>query len=339
MIKPNRVTVIAEIGVNHNGDISLAKKLIDVAVEAGADVAKFQSFVTEEELVVDTPKAGYQKKTTDGDESQFDMIKRLELSRQDHEELLSYCQCKNITFMSSAFDLVSIDLLIELGMTTFKIPSGEITNTPYLRKIGHRNANVILSTGMADLREVEFAFNTLVKSGTEKENITILHCTSEYPASMESVNLLAMSELGDNFGTEYGYSDHTQGAEVAIAAVALGASVIEKHITLDKKMAGPDHEASMEPKEFIAMVKAIRNIETALGSKVKTLSSVELENKRVVRKRIVAKCEIKRGDVFSMSNLTTKRTSSGVDAQFWDELIGKVATKNYYYDQSIEREE
>ena len=339
MIKPNKVTVIAEIGVNHNGDILLAKKLIDIAVGAGADAVKFQSFITEEELVNDTAKAEYQKKTTGEDESQFDMIKRLELSRQDHEELLDYCQRKNITFMSSAFDLVSIDLLVGLGLTTFKIPSGEITNTPYLRKIGSLNAKVILSTGMSEIQEIEFAINTLIKSGTQKENITILHCTSEYPASMKSVNLLAIPELGKKFGTEYGYSDHTQGAEVAIAAVALGASIIEKHITLDNEMVGPDHKASMEPEEFFAMVKAIRNIETALGSTTKSLSSVELENKKVVRKRVVAKCEIKCGDVFSTSNLTTKRTNSGIDALFWDELIGKVATKNYYYDQSIEREE
>lgn len=336
MTKRNRVKVIAEIGVNHNGDITLAKQLVDVAVNAGADAAKFQSFITEEELVANTPKAGYQKQTTDEDESQFDMIKRLELSKAEHIELQVYCASKGIEFMSSAFDLMSVDLLIELGLKTFKIPSGEITNTPYLRKIGALNVNVILSTGMAVMEEIEYALNTLIKAGTERHKVTILHCTSEYPAPMKNVNLLAMKTIAERIGTQYGYSDHTQGAEVAIAAVALGASVIEKHITLDTKMAGPDHNASMEPQPLCDMIAAIRNIELALGNSEKAPTKIELENKQVVRKRVVAKRQIEKGELLSEDNLTTKRASQGIDAMFWDDVLGQIATKSFHYDESIE---
>ncbi|NQY94711.1 MAG: N-acetylneuraminate synthase, partial [Campylobacteraceae bacterium] len=299
------VFIIAEAGVNHNGSIELAKKLIDVAVEAGADAVKFQTFKAENLVSPDAKKAKYQQETTNKSESQFEMLKKLELDVDTHKELISYCQEKKIMFLSTPFDLDSIDLLSDLGLKIFKVPSGEITNLPYLRKIGTLNKKVVLSTGMSTLNEVVDAFNVLIKAGTDKDNITILHANTQYPTPMCDVNLNAMLTIRDVLGVQVGYSDHTLGIEVDIAAVAMGASIIEKHFTLDNKMEGPDHKASLEPNELIQMVKAIRNIELALGSSEKKPSPSESENIKVVRKSIVAAREIKKGEVLTENNLTT----------------------------------
>lgn len=267
----NNVFIIAEAGVNHNGSLKLAKELIDVACEAGVDAVKFQTFKTENLVSTNASKAEYQKKTTGNEESQFDMIKKLELDIDTHNELISYCKEKNVMFLSTPFDHDSIDLLNHLGLEIFKIPSGEITNLPYLRHIGMLNKKVILSTGMADIGEIEDALDILTDAGTKKENITVLHANTEYPTPYEDVNLKAMVTIGKTFDIDFGYSDHTLGIEVDIAAVAMGACCIEKHFTLDKTMEGPDHKASLEPKELIEMVKSIRNIELALGSNIKTI--------------------------------------------------------------------
>ena len=306
------VFIIAEAGVNHNGSVELAKKLIDVAVEAGVDAVKFQTFKTENLVSKNAQKATYQKETTDSDESQFDMIKKLELDVDTHHELISYCNEKNIMFLSTPFDLDSVDLLDSLDLKIFKIPSGEITNLPYLRKICALNKEVVLSTGMADMSEIKNALNVLLTSGTKKENITVLHANTMYPTPMRDVNLKAMLTIGNHFDIAYGYSDHTLGIEVDIAAVAMGASVIEKHFTLDNTMQGPDHKASLEPDELIAMVKSIRNIEIALGSDVKTPSESETPNIKIARKSIVANCDIKKGEIFSENNLAIKRPGDGI---------------------------
>jgi len=329
------VFIIAEAGVNHNGSIELAKKLIDVATEAGVDAVKFQTFKTENLVSINAQKATYQKKTTDANESQFDMIKKLELDIDTHHELITYCKSKNIMFLSTPFDLDSIDLLNELKLPIFKIPSGEITNLPYLRKIGALNKKVILSTGMADIGEIEDALDILISSGTLKENITILHANTMYPTPMEDVNLRAMVTIGNTFDIAYGYSDHTLGIEVDIAAVAMGASCIEKHFTLDKNMEGPDHKASLEPDELKNMVKAIRNIELAMGSKVKKPSVSETPNIAIARKSIVASCSIKKGETFSENNLAIKRPSGGISPMRWDEIIGTQASKDYGEDELI----
>ncbi len=329
------VFVIAEAGVNHNGSIELAKKLIDVAVEAGVDAVKFQTFKTENLVSKNAQKAEYQKETTDAKESQFEMIKKLELDIDTHYELIDYCNSKNIMFLSTPFDLDSIDLLDKLELPIFKIPSGEITNLPYLRKIGALKKQVILSTGMADIGEIEDALDVLIEAGTPKENITVLHANTMYPTPMEDVNLRAMMTIGNTFDIAYGYSDHTLGIEVDIASVALGATVIEKHFTLNKSMEGPDHKASLEPNELKAMVKAIRNIEIALGSKVKKPSKSEIPNIEIARKSIVASCSIKKGEVFTENNLAIKRPSNGINPMRWDEIIGSVATKDYKEDELI----
>ncbi|WDN89395.1 N,N'-diacetyllegionaminate synthase [Desulfosarcina sp. BuS5] len=270
--------IIAEAGINHNGDLELARQMIDVAVDAGADAVKFQTFKAEKVVSRFAPKAEYQKKATNADESQLEMIKKLELDAAAHHMLIDYCAKKNIRFLSTPFDLESIDLLNELGFDIFKIPSGEITNLPYLRKIGKLKKKVIMSTGMSDLGEIEDALLILMKAGTSAENITILHCNTEYPTPIEDVNLKAMQMIGAAFpGIKIGYSDHTLGIEIPIAAVAMGATIIEKHFTLDKNMSGPDHKASLEPDELKAMVCAIRNIEKALGAGIKKPSSSELK--------------------------------------------------------------
>lgn len=331
----SKVFIIGEAGVNHNGSIELAKKLIDVAVEAGVNAVKFQTFKTENLVSKDAAKAEYQKETTDAGESQFDMIKKLELDMDTHKELISYCNSKDIMFLSTPFDLDSIDLLNDLGLEIFKIPSGEITNLPYLRKIGSLNKRVILSTGMADIGEIEDALDVLFESGTKKDDITILHANTMYPTPMEDVNLKAMVTIGNTFDCKYGYSDHTQGIEVDIAAVALGAVCIEKHFTLDNKMEGPDHKASLEPDELISMVKGIRNIELALGSGIKKPSNSEKPNMVVARKSIVAKTSIKEGDTFSEDNLTIKRPGSGISPMLWDNIIGNSAKKDYIVDDKI----
>jgi len=330
-----RVFIIAEAGVNHNGSIELAKKLIDVASESGADAVKFQTFKAEKLLSKNTQKAEYQKKTTDAQESQFDMIKKLELDLNTHKELISYCKTKNIMFLSTPFDHDSIKLLKTLGLEIFKIPSGEITNLPYLRHIGKLGKKVILSTGIADIGEIEDALDILISSGTQKENITVLHANTMYPTPMEDVNLKAMVTIGNTFDIAFGYSDHTLGIEVDIAAVAMGANVIEKHFTLDKTMDGPDHKASLEPDELKAMVKAIRNIELALGSSIKKPSKSEIPNMQVARKSIVAKTEIKKGDTLTEHNITIKRPGNGINPMRWDEIVGTIAIKDYKEDALI----
>ena len=332
----NKVFIIAEAGVNHNGSIELAKKLIDVAVEAKVDAVKFQTFKTELCISKDAKKADYQvENTKNATETQFEMVKKLELSEDMHYELLSYCKSKNIMFLSTPFDHDSIELLNDLGLEIFKIPSGEITNLPYLRHIGRLDKKVILSTGMANIGEIEDALNILINAGTKKENITVLHANTEYPTPMEDVNLKAMVTIGNTFDIAFGYSDHTLGIEVDIAAVALGASCIEKHFTLDCTMEGPDHKASLEPDELKAMVKAIRNIELALGSSVKKPSKSEIPNMQIARKSIVAKTEIKKGDKLSEENITIKRPGSGINPMRWDEIVGTVATKDYKEDELI----
>ncbi len=329
----DKVLIIAEIGVNHNGDLEIAKQLIDAAADAGVDAVKFQTFKADKLVCAHAQKADYQKQTTLRDESQYDMIKKLELTEEDHFTLKNYCSQKHTMFLSSAFDLDSIDLLQKLKIPLFKIPSGEITNYPYLRKIGSLRKRVILSTGMSMLEEVEKAVEVLRTEGTQ--DIILLHCNTEYPTPMEDVNLKAMLYMKEKMQLEVGYSDHTEGIEVPIAAVALGAKVIEKHFTFDKTMVGPDHRASLEPNELRQMVKAIRNIETALGSGNKTLSASEKKNIEVARKSIVAAVDIKKGERFTEDNLTVKRPGSGISPMRWNEIIGAVANKSYERDELI----
>lgn len=331
-----RTFIIAEAGVNHNGDLRIAKKLIDIAAAAGADAVKFQTFKTENLVSRYAQKAEYQKRTTRKTETQFEMLKKLELSEKAHRDLFKYCRQRKILFMSTPFDMESIDFLNSLGLKIFKIPSGEITNLPYLRKIGRLNKKVILSTGMADMGEIEDALNVLSESGTPKDNIMVLHCNTEYPTPFEDVNLNAMLAIREAFKIKVGYSDHTTGIEVPIAAVALGAEVIEKHFTLDKNMPGPDHKASLEPKELKTMVEAIRNIEKALGDDVKKVSASELKNKPITRKSIVAARHIKRGEVFTEKNITVKRPGEGISPMKWDIIIGRRAPKAFKKDEQIE---
>jgi len=321
--------IIAEAGVNHNGSMASAKRLIDAAVEAGADYVKFQTFKAETLITQTAQKAEYQKNITDKNESQFDMIKKLELDRAAHEELIEYCKSKEIRFLSTAFDHDSIDLLAELDIPLYKIPSGEITNLSYLRHIGRMGKPIIMSTGMSTLEEVRSALDILMEAGAKKDEITILHCNTEYPTPMEDVNLKAMLTIGDELGIKIGYSDHTLGIEVPIAAVALGATVIEKHFTLDRKLPGPDHAASLEPNELNAMVTAIRNIEKAMGDGVKKPSPSEIRNITIARKSIVAKKPIKKGELFSEENLTVKRPGTGISPMEWDNVMGKPANRDY----------
>jgi N,N'-diacetyllegionaminate synthase len=329
------VFIIAEAGVNHNGSADLARKLIDVAVDSGADAVKFQTFKAENLVAKNAQKADYQKQITSASESQFNMIKKLEFDVETHKELIAYCQEKDIIFLSTPFDHESIDLLSGLKMEIFKIPSGEITNLPYLRHIGSLGKRVILSTGMSNIAEVEDALSILTNSGTAKENITVLHANTMYPTPMEDVNLNAMLTIHKAFGVAIGYSDHTLGIEVDIAAVAMGASVIEKHFTLDKTMDGPDHKASLEPKELKAMVDAIRNIEKALGFFEKKVSPSESDNINIVRKSIIASQIIKKGDLLTDKNITTKRPGNGISPMKWDDIIGTIATKDYQLDDMI----
>ncbi|AFV98024.1 hypothetical protein B649_08560 [Candidatus Sulfuricurvum sp. RIFRC-1] len=329
------VFIIAEAGVNHNGSLELAKRLIDIAAVAGADAVKFQTFRADKLVSKTAQKAEYQQQTTDAKESQYEMIKRLELDETAHHELISYCKTKNILFLSTPFDHDSIELLNNLGMNIFKIPSGEITNLPYLCHIGSFRKEVILSTGMADLGEIEDALDILIASGTPKEQITVLHATTEYPCPIEDVNLRAMQTIAVAFGVKAGYSDHTNGIEVPIAAVAMGASVIEKHFTLDCTMDGPDHKASLEPDELIAMVKAIRNIEKALGTGIKKPSPSEAKNMSVARKSIVASRSIVKGERLCAENITVKRPGNGINPMRWDEIIGTIALQDYQEDELI----
>tara|TARA_B100000795_G_C22747888_1_gene418067 strand:+ start:351 stop:1355 length:1005 start_codon:yes stop_codon:yes gene_type:complete len=334
-LKLDKVFIIAEAGVNHNGSIQIAKQLIDVAASSGADAVKFQTFKADNLVVKNAQKADYQKKATDGSESQYDMLKKLELDETAHRDLIAYCQKKEIMFISSPFDHQSINMLDSLGLQVFKIPSGEITNLPYLRHIGSLKKQVILSTGMSDLEEIRAALSILISSGLSKKNITILHANTMYPTPMEDVNLHAMQTIHHEFDVDVGYSDHTLGIEVDIAAVAMGAKCIEKHFTLDKTMNGPDHKASLEPKELKAMVLGIRNIEKALGEKEKKPSQSESVNIRVVRKSIVANQDIKKGDLFTSNNISIKRPGGGKSPMEWDDIIGKIASKNYTENEFI----
>ena len=329
------VFIIAEAGVNHNGSIHLAKKLIDIASNAGADAVKFQTFKAKNLVTKSLEKANYQKNTTNQKQTQFDMLKKLELSKEMHVELINYSKNKDIKFLSSPFDHDSIELLKDLGLEIFKIPSGEITNLPYLRHIGKLNKKIILSTGMSNIDEVKNALDILVSSGTKKNNITVLHANTEYPTQMEDVNLKAMVIMGKELNVNFGYSDHTLGIEVDIAAVALGASIIEKHFTLNCNMEGPDHKASLEPDQLNKMVISIRNIEKALGNGIKKPSKSELPNIQIVRKSIIAKTKIKKGEILNENNLAVKRPGGGISPMKWDEIIGTKAIKDYNEDELL----
>jgi N,N'-diacetyllegionaminate synthase len=331
-----RTLVIAEAGVNHNGDLELARRLIDAAADAGADIVKFQTFKADRVATRAAGKAEYQDRTTGSGESQQQMLRRLELTRPMHEQLIAHAKERNIEFLSTGFDLESVDLLAELGMARYKIPSGEITNVPYLRHIARIGKPIILSTGMASLGEVESAVETLEACAVAREQLTVLHCNTEYPTPMRDVNLRAMLTIGQALGVAIGYSDHTLGAEVAVSAVALGATVIEKHIALDRSLPGPDQEASLEPREFKAMVDAIRNIELALGDGVKRASPSELKNRPVVRRSIVAARDIRAGERFTAENLTAKRPGTGISPTRWDDVIGRAARRDFTADELIE---
>lgn len=331
-----KVTIIAEAGVNHNGNLGIAFELIDAAASAGADYVKFQTFKAENLVTKSAQKAEYQKINCGELETQFEMIKRLELSVSMHIELIEHCRKRGIEFLSTGFDIESLEFLVGLDMPILKIPSGEITNLPYLRYIGGLGKPLIVSTGMATIDEVESAINALEMAGTPRNRITVLHCTTSYPTAMQDVNLLAMQTLRDRLGVWVGYSDHTKGIEVPIAAVALGASVIEKHFTLDRNLNGPDHKASLEPDELAAMVTAIRNIEIALGDGVKRPKVSESSNAAVARKSIVAADFIACGEIFSASNLAVKRPGTGISPMRWDDVLGKIAQRDYQKDELIE---
>lgn len=330
----SKTFIIAEAGVNHNGNIETARKLVDVAVMAGADAVKFQTFRAESLVCKNARKADYQMETTDKDESQFDMLKKLELTPEMHEQLMQYCKQKGIMFLSTPFDIDSLHYLMESGVDIIKIPSGEITNYPLLREAGKTKKKIIISSGMSTLNEVKDAVKVLKDNGSN--DITVLHCNTEYPTPYSDVNLRAMFTLKEELGVEVGYSDHTQGIEIPIAAAALGAVVIEKHFTLDKNMEGPDHKASLEPDELQKMVRAIRNIENALGDGRKEPSESEKKNIDTARKSIVAKCEIKAGERLTESNLTTKRPGTGVSPMQWNQVIGKPAKRRFNEDELIE---
>ncbi len=331
-----RTLIIAEAGVNHNGDLDKACKLVEVAAEAGADWVKFQTYRSSNVVTRKAKKADYQTQTTDASETQFEMISRLELSIDDHRVLMKVCKANSINFFSSGFDLESIDLLLSLGLTCIKIPSGEVTNLPYLEHVSKKAESVIVSTGMCDLDEIGVALEVLQTGGIKIENITVLHCNTEYPTPMEDVNLRAMYAIKDRYKVRVGYSDHSLGIEVPIAAVAMGARVIEKHFTLDRNLPGPDHKASLEPAELKAMVNSIRNVEVALGDGVKAVSKSEEKNREIARKSLVASCRIAKGDIFNKNNLTVKRPGTGISPMRWDEVEGSPAPRDFLPDELIE---
>ena len=333
----NHTVIIAEAGVNHNGSIELAKQLVDKAVDAGVDYIKFQTFKAANLVTKSARQADYQKRNIGvSDGSQYQMLKKLELSPKEHQMLIDHCQERNIKFFSTAFDLESIEYLHSLELGLWKIPSGEVTNYPFLRKIAAYNEKTILSTGMCDMSDVRAAVEVLYNNGLSKENLILLHCNTEYPTPFEDVNLKAMDALQKEFGVEVGYSDHTKGIEVPIAAVALGATVIEKHFTLDRNMEGPDHKASLEPNELKAMVSAIRNIEKAIaGDGTKHISKSERKNIAIARKSIVAATNIKKGELFSEQNITVKRPGTGISPMRWDEVVGTVAIRDFKEDELI----
>lgn len=332
-----KTLIIAEAGVNHNGDIAKAKALIDKGAEAGVDYVKFQTFKAANLVTKQAKRAAYQDKNTQNNDSQYEMLKKLELSQAVHQELIDYCAQKGVQFLSTGFDIESLEFLARLGITIAKVPSGEITNLPYLRKIATLFPEVILSTGMATIIEIKDAVKVLTDNGVNRDKITVLHCNTEYPTPMEDVNLRAMLHIQQEVGVAIGYSDHTLGIEVPIAAVALGATIIEKHFTLDKTLPGPDHKASLEPDELKAMVSAIRNIEKAIGgSGLKEVSASEAKNKPIARKSIVASKSIKKGDFFTEENITVKRPGIGISPIQWDDVIGKTAKKDFEEDDLIE---
>ncbi|TGM82293.1 N-acetylneuraminate synthase [Leptospira mtsangambouensis] len=332
----NKTLIIAEAGVNHNGDLKLAHELIDIASDSGVDVVKFQTFTAESLVTESAQKAEYQSASTDPNESQYSMLKKLEIPSSAHWELMDHCRLKGIEFLSTAFDLESLDFLTKLNFNRYKIPSGEITNLPYLEAIGRLGKPVILSTGMATLGEIEEAIQTLERSGLDRDFLTVLHCNTEYPTPVSDVNLLAMLSLKTAFGVSVGYSDHTSSIDISLAAVALGAVVIEKHFTIDKNLPGPDHKASLDPIELKAMVKGIRNVEQALGDGIKRPTKSEVKNIPIARKSIVAKSSIKRGEVFSELNLTTKRPGNGISPMRLEEVIGRKAKRDFQKDDLIE---
>ena len=327
--------IIAEAGVNHNGDMELAKKLVKVAHDAKVDVVKFQTFVAEDLVTKSAQKATYQREISDGSEFQLEMLQKLELSESQHQELKKFANSVGLEFLSTGFDIQSMEMLLALGIERIKIPSGEITNLPYLRFIAAQNKEIILSTGMANLSEIDKALTALVQGGANLEDITVLHCTTNYPTLMDEVNLNAMVSLGREFGVKVGYSDHTKGIEVAIAAVALGASVIEKHFTLDCNLPGPDHKASLEPGDLKALVEAVRNVEIALGDGVKQPMDSELANRNASRKSLVAKTRIQKGEMLTIDNVAVKRPGTGISPMEWDSVIGTVATEDFSKDDLI----
>lgn len=334
--KMNKTIIIAEAGVNHNGSIELAKKLIDAASAAGVDYIKFQTFDAKKLASKNAPKANYQDKNMkESGSSQQEMLQKLELSPEDHYELIAYCKQKNIHFFSTAFDLDSLDFLASLKLGLWKVPSGEITNYPYLKRMAETSDPIILSTGMSNMNDIRNAIDAFVSNGVSKDNITVLHCNTEYPTPMDDVNLKAMNFIGRELDVRIGYSDHTLGIEVPIAAVALGATIIEKHFTLDRNMDGPDHKASLEPHELKEMVKAIRNIEKALGVEEKKISPSEQKNMFVARKSIVAAKDIKKGDLFTEENITVKRPGTGISPMEWENVLGKVAVSDFMEDDLI----
>lgn len=324
-----KVLVIAEAGVNHNGSLENAIKLIDVAADAGADIVKFQTFKAKHLATASAPMAAYQQTNLGAKDSQQNMLQKLELKYEHHEVLVEHCRKRNIRFLSTAFDFESLDFLKTLKMGLWKIPSGEITNLPYLEKLARTKDPIIISTGMSELSEVRAAIEALLKNGTQKDELTVLHCNTDYPTKMEDVNLRAMQGMGAEFGIKFGYSDHTLGIEIPVAAVALGATVIEKHFTLDRKMEGPDHAASLEPRELKDMVTAIRNIEKALGRSEKQPSKSELINRAVARKSIVAARNIRSGETLTVDNITTSRPGTGISPMKWYEVLGTQAKKEY----------
>ena len=331
-----RTLIIAEAGVNHNGEASLAFELVDCAARAGADLIKFQTFDADRQVTRSAEKAIYQQRGTGATESQHAMLRRLQLSRELHVALIERCRLRGIGFFSTGFDIGSVDFLAELGLDRFKVPSGEITNLPYLRNIGRYGKPVLLSTGMSTLAEVRAALEVLERAGTPRSRITVLHCNTDYPTPMEDVNLRAMTAMGRTLGVEVGYSDHTLGIEVAVAAVALGATLIEKHLTLDRRLPGPDQSTSLEPDEFARMVTAIRHIEVALGDGIKRPTPSEARNAPVARKSLVAAAPIRAGEPFTAANLTAKRPGTGISPMRWDEVIGLAAPRDFSPDELIE---
>lgn len=328
------VLIIAEAGVNHNGSFELAKKMADVAKAAGADIVKYQTAVPELVISMFAPKAEYQKDTTGEGESQLEMVRKLHFGFEEHRKLKEYCDSIGIMYLSTPFDMDSIDFLAEMDMPVWKIPSGEVTNLPYLEKVAKLGKPVIMSTGMCEISEIKDALDILEKNGAGE--VTILHCNTEYPTPLKDANVKAMLDIKNSFGTAVGYSDHTLGMEAPLAAVALGATVVEKHFTLDKNMEGPDHQASMSPEELTALVKSIRNMEVALGDGVKKVTESEAKNKDIARKSIVAKIPVKAGEVFTADNITVKRPGNGISPMRWYEVLGQKAKRDFSLDELIE---